>query len=219
MASRLGASTGPRAGARGRQEARVALLVDVDTLQRGRVPEHAEGLLTPRRPVTGDPLQRGRVPEHAEGRSARARAWRRCRSFNGAACRSTRKGRQRLPCRRPLDVASTGPRAGARGRSPIARGHRRLVAASTGPRAGARGRRTLSVSSCRASFSLQRGRVPEHAEGASRSSGCHDEHERFNGAACRSTRKGLRRQLGNDQAVASTGPRAGARGRLASPAP
>ena len=89
-------------------------------------------------------LQRGRVPEHAEGDEALRLMRARLAGFNGAACRSTRKGRKRYGAAVAVTMLQ-------RGRVPE---HAEGTLASTHPT-------LLDVT-------LQRGRVPEHAEGSMR---------------------------------------------------
>ncbi len=230
------------------------------TLQRGRVQMHAEGGIERRAEAIDVALQRGRVQMHAEGGrdhatdpqgdvastgpradargrpKIRGRRSRPTRSFNGAACRCTRKGARAVARLRAGGRASTGPRADARGRSPSAavapsleslqRGRVQMHAegalpsadndvqrrrASTGPRADARGRSSRFCAP-RTISRLQRGRVQMHAEGPrprSRPATCCC----FNGAACRCTRKVRPPPVVAIMSAASTGPRADARGR------
>ncbi len=227
------ASTEPRAEARGEARARGSF-PDAHSLQRSRVPKHAESRPRLGRPAAYARLQRSRVPKHAERLAApfiteRANALQRSR---------VPKHAERSPPRRPIRTrrpASTEPRAEARGeavtneegepdtklqRSRVPkhaerfqkmRGDLAPKSASTEPRAEARGELGGDEVEIPAG-QLQRSRVPKHAESSSRS--CRSNSgTSFNGAACRSTRRGrflIIAPLGVRQA--STEPRAEARG-------
>ncbi len=158
-------------------------------LQRSRVPEHAERTLGVHPACSAIQLQRSRVPEHAESaggmvlfgmeRTAstepRAGARGEVQIHPMFPCERARLQRSRVPEHaesRTQDadqvdvrrIASTEPRAGARGerrRRPW--GHHRRKA-STEPRAGARGETASRRAGMRRAATLQRSRVPEHAE-------------------------------------------------------
>ncbi len=160
-------------------------------LQRGRVPEHAESRRSGGSRAEGAfGLQRGRVPEHAESH-------------------------HEAPAHGPLQAASTRPRAGARGEQVIEQASSLGPArASTRPRAGARGEGCGAYRPWHDRV-LQRGRVPEHAESCTEPSAPCAAKRSFNEAACRSTRRDdLSVADALDIAMASTRPRAGARGEF-----
>ncbi len=161
-AEALTASTEPRAEARG-ETAQPRLNAGRPWLQRSRVPKHAESQWDVDGKLLRTKLQRSRVPKHAERYEA---ARDRTVSQKLQRSRVPKHAESRLQCR-PRDHRS---------------------AASTEPRAEARGENDVMLLRIEGR-KLQRSRVPKHAE-SYRHQGRRSAVHRFNGAACRSTRRG-----------------------------
>ena len=133
--------------------------------------------------------------------------------FNGTACVCTRRAAHRRLSLR-TGRASTEPRANARGESDEYGLHTVGSDASTEPRANARGeqRRLRLVRIQMVGFN---GAACECTRRDSRTPKSSGSPTRFNGAACECTRRGLTAEMWNAGAIASTEPRANARGESA----